>query len=116
MTALFAKAFEKGLEAKRKILHVRQDESGSIILKGRNQTTGALDVVVATISESWSKRRTKLALGGFVEMFHVAEAKLTDSQAEATAMVTHGTKNYKVQLSAKPSGVQRYYVFEIQPV
>jgi hypothetical protein len=92
-------------------------EAQTITLKARNQTTGAMDSTVATIAAtSWSKERVKMALGGFTELFHVIETALTDAEAEATVLVTHGSKNYKVKLAAKPSGFDRYYLFEIQPV
>lgn len=92
-------------------------DSQTIALKARNQTTGAIDSTVATITAAnWSKERVKQALGGFVEIFHVIETSLTDSQAESIVMVTHGAINFKVKMAAKPNGFDRFYVFEIQPV
>ena len=92
-------------------------DTQTIALKKRNQTTGAMDSTVATIAATdWSKERVKLALGGFLEIFHVIETAITDAEAEAVGLVTHGSKNFKVKLSAKPSGFDRFYVFEIQPV
>lgn len=92
-------------------------DAQTIALKARNQTTGAIDTTVATLTATqWSKERVKQALGGFLEVFHVVEAALTASQAESVAMVTHGSQNLKVKLAAKPHGFDRFYVFEIQPV
>lgn len=109
-------AFEKAFEAKRKLFHKQQGEADTITLKARNQTMGAVDNEITTLSESWYKERIKTAIGEFVENFYVAETKIDALQVDAVCLVTHGTKNYKVKLAAKPSGLQRYYVFEIQPV
>lgn len=109
-------AYEKAFEAKRKLFHKAQGEEGSITLLERNQTTGAIDSEVTTLETAWYKRRGKTAIGEFVESFYVAENNLEESDADKVCLVTHGTKNYKVKLAAKPSGLQRYYIFEIQPV
>lgn len=111
-----ATAYEKAFEAKRKLFHQAQGEDGSITLFERNQATGAIDSEVVSLDSSWYKRRTKTAIGEFVENFYVAESQIEESDVERVCLVTHGTKNYKVKLAAKPSGLQRYYVFEIQSV
>lgn len=111
-----AKAYERGFEARRRIFHEGQGEEGSITLFERNQTTGAIDLTVVTLDDSWYKRRTKTALGEFIEGFYVAESKLVTSEVDRVCLVKHGDKSFKVKLAAEPSGLQRYYVFEIQPV
>lgn len=114
--SLVADLHEYRLGFQHETRHEGQSEDGTIFLKRRNQTTGAMNEAVVVLEDGWSKERVKLALGGFLEVFQVAESLLTDEQAESVGLVTHGSKNFKVKLSAKPSGFDRYYIFEIQPV
>lgn len=109
-------AYEKAFEAKRKLFHKAQGEEGSITLFERNQSTGAIDLSVVTLDDSWYKRRRETAFDEFVEGFYVAESKLATSEADRVCLVKHGSKNYKVEFVVKPSGLQRYYIFGIKPV
>jgi len=111
--AEFAEIHEERLAILNEVRHELQGEPTTIALLKRNQNNGGLQEFM---SVPVSKERVRLALGGFQEVFQVAETWITDADAEAVGMVRHGDKNYKVKLAAKPSGFDRYYVLEIQPV
>lgn len=119
----FANAHSQRLKALHKVKHVLQGEDPTILLLARNQETGAIDVELASLSTQWSKSRVRPEFLGsgndevmtFVEVFEVSES-LPAALAGLVAAVRHGTELFKVKINAKPSGLQRYWRFEIMSV